>query len=75
MAKLINQSEEVERDINNNACNHLYIQSATLNGKRLDRLCINYNKIINDGVLIYNMNNELNKSCAVGLGKSPRSIR
>jgi predicted alpha-1,2-mannosidase len=59
---------------NNNSGRNIYIQSATLNGKRLNRPWIDHADIAQGGKLVFNMGPELNKSWGSAADAAPPSM-
>jgi putative alpha-1,2-mannosidase len=51
----------------------IYVQSATLNGKPLERAWITHDEIVNGGVLQFRLGSQPNERWGVsGLGNSPQ---
>jgi putative alpha-1,2-mannosidase len=58
----------------NNSPRNLYIQSARLNGRPLDRAWIHYREIVGGGTLEFEMGPEPNKSWACAPAAAPPSL-
>ena len=59
---------------NNNSRENLYIQSATLNGKKINRTWIDHSEIMEGGTLIFEMSSEPNRNWGTGKGSTPFSM-
>jgi len=59
---------------NNNSKENLYIQSATLNGKKFNRTYIGYDEITNGGILIFEMGPKPNKNWGISSDSCPYSM-
>jgi putative alpha-1,2-mannosidase len=61
-------------EANNNSKENIYIQSALLNGKPLEKNYITYSDIVNGGNLHFEMGNQPNKSRNVSKQAAPFSL-
>jgi putative alpha-1,2-mannosidase len=59
---------------NNNSKENVYIQSASLNGKPLDKNYITYKDIVNGGTVAYEMGDQPNKSRNITKDAVPFSV-
>ncbi len=61
-------------EANNNSMDNYYIQSATLNGKPLNKNYITYSDIVNGGIVCYEMADQPNKTRNITKDASPFSL-
>jgi len=57
-----------------NSKENVYIQSATINGKSLEKNYITYNKIVNGGTLRFEMGDKPNKTRGITKDSAPFSL-
>ncbi len=61
-------------EANNNSKENIYIQSASLNGRPLEKNYITYSDMINGGILHFEMGNQPNKSRGISKQAAPFSL-